>query len=90
MTASNFPLWFLRVNLRVHKVHRDIPALCHFPCNHCLKCCHRSKYKREHGQVGVTLMNEDKGDVDTDFQSKLIQVRVKWSKIYEIINQLMK
>lgn len=31
MTASYFPLWFLHVNLRVHKVHRSIPKLCHFP-----------------------------------------------------------
>lgn len=31
VTASYFPLWFLRVNLRVHKVHRSIPKLCHFP-----------------------------------------------------------
>lgn len=30
VTASYFPLWFLRVNLRVHKVHRSIPKLCHF------------------------------------------------------------
>lgn len=29
-TASYFPLRFLQVNLRVHKVHR-IPKLCHFP-----------------------------------------------------------
>lgn len=31
VTASYFPLWFLHVNLRVHKVHRNIPELCHFP-----------------------------------------------------------
>ncbi len=31
MTASYFPLWFLHVNLRVYKVHRNIPKLCHFP-----------------------------------------------------------
>lgn len=31
VTASYFPLWFLHVSLRVYKVHRNIPKLCHFP-----------------------------------------------------------
>lgn len=31
VTASYFPCWFLHVNLRVHKVHHNIPKLCNFP-----------------------------------------------------------
>ncbi len=31
VNASYFPLWFLRVNWRVHKVHRKISKSCHYP-----------------------------------------------------------
>lgn len=45
MTASHFPLWFLHVNLRVHKIHRNIPKLCHFPIIIVFIFLNYSKYK---------------------------------------------